>query len=145
MHEYPSSLLSRQDTWSLLCTFSQVPRGAGPCHPWWAFSLKPPFGILGLPFPSPSPICVSWSHLPFKLFVLVLSSPDLFPLETSLRQVETWVLEDPEQKSENYSPRAKSGLLLVFINKVLSVHSLTICSLPSMASFHYNGRVGLLG
>ena len=55
------------------------------------------------------------------------------------------MLEDPEQKSENYSPRAKSGLLLVFISEVLSAHSPDHCLLSSMAAFHYNGRVGLLG
>lgn len=86
-----------------------VPRGTGLRHPWWACFSKPLLApsISHFPPPPPSVFLGVTSHLNY-----LSPSPDLFPQETNLRQMETWVLEEPEQKSENYRPRAKSGCCL---------------------------------
>ena len=68
--EHPSSLLSRQEPQACPAP-SPGAQGDWAPSPMVGILLKAPVGILHLPFPSPTPICVSWCHLPSKLFVLI--------------------------------------------------------------------------
>ena len=68
--EHPSSLLSRQEPEACPAP-SPGAQGDWAPSPIVGTLLKAPVDLLRLPVPSPTPICVSWCHLPSELFVLI--------------------------------------------------------------------------